>query len=158
MLSRLFSQQKIISSKICTNSLLFQLCRTQQPSFASRSFITLSKQSLIRTPSPLKLSPQPLTPLFKLPLLQAIRHNRTSRQRHKKIIKLAKGFRGRSNRCYKLAYHRVLKAQQYQYVSRKVRSLSLTYPFSFFPLLLLFVFSFCDFSCFLLLHFLVKKA
>jgi hypothetical protein len=138
MLSRLFSQQKIISSKICSNSLLFRLCKTPQPSSATRSFITLSKQSIIRTPSLVKLSPLPQTPLCKLPLLQAIRHSRTSRQRHKKIIKLAKGFRGRSNRCYKLAYHRVLKAQQYQYVSRKVRS-SLFVLFLFYPHFPLFV-------------------
>jgi hypothetical protein len=27
--------------------------------------------------------------------------------KHKKIIKLAKGFRGRANRCFTVAYHRV---------------------------------------------------
>jgi hypothetical protein len=40
--------------------------------------------------------------------------------RHKKILKLAKGFRGRANRCYTVAYHRVLKARQYAYRDRKV--------------------------------------
>lgn len=43
-----------------------------------------------------------------------------SSKKHKKIIKLAKGFRGRSNRCFSVAYHRVLKAQQYAYRDRKV--------------------------------------
>lgn len=42
-------------------------------------------------------------------------------KKHKKIIKLAKGYRGRANRCYSVAYHRVLKAQQYAYRDRKVR-------------------------------------
>ena len=41
--------------------------------------------------------------------------------RHKKIIKLAKGFRGRANRCYSVAYHRVMKARQYAYRDRKVK-------------------------------------
>lgn len=45
-------------------------------------------------------------------------------KKHKKIIKLAKGFRGRANRCYSVAYHRVLKAQQYAYRDRKVRTRS----------------------------------
>eukprot|EP01033_Poteriospumella_lacustris_P005935 gene5935-4265_t len=42
-------------------------------------------------------------------------------KKHKKIIKLAKGYRGRANRCYSVAYHRVLKAQQYAYRDRKVK-------------------------------------
>jgi hypothetical protein len=41
-------------------------------------------------------------------------------QRHKKIIKRAKGFRGRANRCFTVAFHRVLKAKQYAYRDRKV--------------------------------------
>lgn len=42
-------------------------------------------------------------------------------QRHKKIVKLAKGYRGRANRCYTVAKHRVMKARQYAYRDRKVR-------------------------------------
>lgn len=42
--------------------------------------------------------------------------------RHKKIIKLAKGYRGRANRCYSVAKHRVRKARQYAYRDRKVDS------------------------------------
>lgn len=41
--------------------------------------------------------------------------------RHKKVLKLAKGFRGRSSRCYTVAYHRVQKARQYAYRDRKVK-------------------------------------
>jgi hypothetical protein len=41
-------------------------------------------------------------------------------KKHKKIIKLAKGYRGRANRVYSVAFHRVLKAQQYAYRDRKV--------------------------------------
>jgi hypothetical protein len=41
------------------------------------------------------------------------------RKRHLKIIKAAKGYRGRTN-CYKIAYHRVLKARQRMYIGRKV--------------------------------------
>ena len=41
--------------------------------------------------------------------------------RHKKVIKLAKGYRGRANRVYSIAYHRVQKARQYAYRDRKVK-------------------------------------
>lgn len=44
--------------------------------------------------------------------------------RHKKIIRLAKGYRGRTN-CYSIALRRVEKARQYAYVGRKVLYLSL---------------------------------
>jgi large subunit ribosomal protein L20 len=42
-------------------------------------------------------------------------------QRHKKVIKLAKGYRGRANRCFTVAFHRVQKARQYAYRDRKVQ-------------------------------------
>lgn len=41
--------------------------------------------------------------------------------RHKKVLKLAKGYRGRANRCFTVAKQRVDKARQYAYVGRKVR-------------------------------------
>ena len=40
--------------------------------------------------------------------------------RHKKMIKMAKGYRGRANRCFTVAKQRVEKALQYQYRDRKV--------------------------------------
>lgn len=42
-------------------------------------------------------------------------------KKHKRIIKMAKGFRGRANRCFKVAINRVEKALQYAYRDRKVR-------------------------------------
>lgn len=39
--------------------------------------------------------------------------------RHRKIIKLAKGYRGRSNNCFRIALERVEKALQYAYRDRK---------------------------------------
>lgn len=42
-------------------------------------------------------------------------------QRHKKVLRLAKGFRGRSNRCYSLALRRLQKARQYAFEGRKVK-------------------------------------
>lgn len=45
----------------------------------------------------------------------------TSRARHKKIIKAAKGYRGRSNNNYRLALERVEKALQYAYRDRRVK-------------------------------------
>jgi large subunit ribosomal protein L20 len=40
--------------------------------------------------------------------------------RHKKIIKMAKGYRGRTN-CFRIAVQRVEKALQYAYRDRRVR-------------------------------------
>ena len=48
----------------------------------------------------------------------------TSRARHKKVIKLAKGYRGRSNNNYRLALERVEKAMQYAYRDRRVKKRS----------------------------------
>ena len=39
--------------------------------------------------------------------------------RHKKIIKMAKGYRGRTN-CFRIAVQKVEKALQYAYRDRKV--------------------------------------
>ena len=44
-----------------------------------------------------------------------------TRRRHKKILKMAKGYRGRSKNCYSIALRRVQKALQYAYRDRKVR-------------------------------------
>jgi large subunit ribosomal protein L20 len=40
--------------------------------------------------------------------------------RHKKVLKLAKGYRGRSSTCFRPALERVEKAWQYAYRDRKV--------------------------------------
>jgi large subunit ribosomal protein L20 len=43
----------------------------------------------------------------------------TTRARHKKILKLAKGFRGRASTCFRVAVERVEKALQYAYRDRR---------------------------------------
>ncbi|MES2677346.1 MAG: 50S ribosomal protein L20 [Pseudomonadota bacterium] len=45
----------------------------------------------------------------------------TKRARHKKILKLAKGYRGRAKNCFRVAIEKVEKALQYAYRDRKVR-------------------------------------
>lgn len=45
----------------------------------------------------------------------------TRRRRHKKILKLAKGFRGTNNRLFKRANEAVLHAGQYAFIGRKLR-------------------------------------
>ncbi len=45
----------------------------------------------------------------------------TAHARHRKIIKMAKGYRGRGNNCFRIAVQRVEKALQYAYRDRKVR-------------------------------------
>ncbi len=44
-----------------------------------------------------------------------------SKKRHKKILKLAKGFRGRSKNCFRIAVEKVEKALSYAYRDRRVR-------------------------------------
>ena len=45
----------------------------------------------------------------------------TNHARHKKVLKLAKGYRGRSKNCYHIALRRVEKALQYAYRDRRAR-------------------------------------
>ncbi|ETZ07107.1 50S ribosomal protein L20 [Holospora obtusa F1] len=45
----------------------------------------------------------------------------TGRARHKKIIKMAKGYRGRSKSCFRIALQRVEKALQYMYRDRRCK-------------------------------------
>ena len=44
-----------------------------------------------------------------------------NKKRHKKIIKMAKGFRGRANNCYRVAIQRVEKSLQYKYRDRRTK-------------------------------------
>ncbi len=45
----------------------------------------------------------------------------TARARHKKVIALAKGYRGRRNNVYRIAKEAVMKAGQYAYRDRRQR-------------------------------------
>lgn len=45
----------------------------------------------------------------------------TAHARHKKVLKLAKGYRGRSKSCFRIALQRVEKALQYAYRDRRNR-------------------------------------
>ena len=42
-------------------------------------------------------------------------------KKHKRVIKLSKGFRGRANRCFRVAIRRLEKSWQYAYRDRKVK-------------------------------------
>jgi large subunit ribosomal protein L20 len=50
-----------------------------------------------------------------------IKRGTTSHARHKKVLKLAKGYRGRSKNCFRIALERVEKALQYAYRDRRVK-------------------------------------
>src|SRR3990167_5983014 len=50
-----------------------------------------------------------------------VKRGTTTHARHKKILKLAKGYRGRSKSCYRIAVQRVEKALQYAYRDRRNR-------------------------------------
>ena len=45
----------------------------------------------------------------------------TAHARHKKVIKLSKGFRGRSKNCFRIAVERLEKSLQYAYRDRRAR-------------------------------------
>lgn len=45
----------------------------------------------------------------------------TARRRHKKVLKLAKGYRGSQNRRFRSAIEAVLKAGRHAYVGRKLK-------------------------------------
>lgn len=45
----------------------------------------------------------------------------TTRAKHKKVLKLAKGFRGRAKNCFRIAVQKVEKALQYAYRDRRTR-------------------------------------
>jgi large subunit ribosomal protein L20 len=44
-----------------------------------------------------------------------------SKKRHKKVLKLAKGFRGRAKNCFRVAIEKVEKALRYAYRDRRNR-------------------------------------
>ncbi|MBF8246471.1 MAG: 50S ribosomal protein L20 [Rickettsia sp.] len=44
-----------------------------------------------------------------------------SKRRHKKILKLSKGYRGRSKNCFRIAIQKVEKALQYAYRDRRAK-------------------------------------
>jgi large subunit ribosomal protein L20 len=45
----------------------------------------------------------------------------TARARHKKVLKLAKGFRGRRGNVFRIAKEAVMKAGQYAYRDRRTK-------------------------------------
>jgi len=45
----------------------------------------------------------------------------TSKARHEKVLEQAKGYRGRSKNCYRVALTRVEKGLQYQYRDRRAK-------------------------------------
>lgn len=50
-----------------------------------------------------------------------VKSGTTRHARHKKVLKLTKGFRGTNNRLYKRASEALLHSGQYAYIGRKLR-------------------------------------
>ncbi len=53
--------------------------------------------------------------------MSRVKRGVTSKARHKKVLARAKGFRGRSSTCYRMAINRVEKGLQYAYRDRRVK-------------------------------------
>lgn len=53
--------------------------------------------------------------------MSRVRKAVVKKARHKKILKMAKGYRGRAKNCFRIAVQRVEKALQYAYRDRKNR-------------------------------------
>jgi large subunit ribosomal protein L20 len=45
----------------------------------------------------------------------------TTHARHKKVLKMAKGYRGRSNNCFRVAIEKVEKGMQYAFRDRRAK-------------------------------------
>ena len=53
--------------------------------------------------------------------MSRVKRGVTKKVRHKKILKMAKGYRGRAKNCYKIAQDKVEKALRYAYRDRKAK-------------------------------------
>jgi len=53
--------------------------------------------------------------------MSRVKSGKVSKNRHKKILKLAKGYRGRAKNCFSIAIEKVEKALQYAYRDRRNR-------------------------------------
>lgn len=53
--------------------------------------------------------------------MSRVKRGVTKRARHKKVLKLAKGFRGRSKNCFRIAIQKVEKAMRYAYRDRRTK-------------------------------------
>lgn len=53
--------------------------------------------------------------------MSRVKRGVTTHARHKKIIKMAKGYRGRAKNCFRVAIEKVEKALQYAYRDRRDR-------------------------------------
>ncbi len=53
--------------------------------------------------------------------MSRVKRGVTKKARHKKVLKLAKGYRGRSKNCFRIAIERVEKALQYAYRDRRTK-------------------------------------
>jgi large subunit ribosomal protein L20 len=53
--------------------------------------------------------------------MSRVKSGKISKNRHKKILKLAKGYRGRAKNCFSVAIEKVEKALQYAYRDRRNR-------------------------------------
>lgn len=53
--------------------------------------------------------------------MSRVKTGKISKNRHKKILKLAKGYRGRAKNCFSIAIEKVEKALRYAYRDRRNR-------------------------------------
>ncbi len=49
------------------------------------------------------------------------RSSKTNKQRHKKVLKMAKGYRSRAKSCFRISIERVEKGLQYAYKHRRTK-------------------------------------
>lgn len=95
------------------NRIINSVCRLSLRA-SQRSFTSLTMKKPTFSFNRVSTFPQ----MIPSPSLVSVRS--MANHRHKKMIKKAKGFRGRANRIYSVAKRRVMKALQYSYRDRKV--------------------------------------
>merc|ERR1712146_639959 len=89
---------------------------------AIQTHLSSSVGSIGKSSSSLFLRPafHPLTLSTPTTVLHQIQYRNLANQRHKKIVKMAKHYRGRTN-CYRIALAKVQKGLQYAYRDRKTK-------------------------------------
>lgn len=87
------------------------------------TFASTSSKALI--PNSFSVASPSLPSATTTPYLVGSNHTQQTRglasKKHKRVIKQSKGFRGRANRCFRIAIRRLEKSWQYAYRDRRVK-------------------------------------
>ena len=121
---RAWTASSLTLNRVTESNALKPSARTQPETLSSltlqtRPFLTQSKAASSLLPILNSLSGRTVIPPLNSPFTQSTRS--FASQKHKRVIKMAKGYRGRSKNTFRAALRRVEKGLQYAYRDRKVK-------------------------------------